>query len=388
MIIKNAKLAYRAAGIAESKNELYDIFIEGDKIKAIRPSEEMEVPRDEALIDAEGKYILPAFADTHFHLRNPGQDYKQTLDEAASALAKGGYAAFVAMANTKPILDKVEDIRALKEEFSKYPTKLFQVSAVTKGLGGKELVNFDELLEVTKIFSDDGRNVDDAAVMREALRQSEKLGFLIMDHSEPETEMVIRNIGLVREVGGHLHFCHVSRKGSMEAIIKAKEEGLKVTVEVTPHHVFRSGINYRVNPPFAEEEDRLFLLEAVKQGYVDYIGSDHAPHTQEDKDKGAPGIANIESCYSMIYTAFKEAGLGLAEIARLMSLNPSKLLGLNLGLEEGREAGLVLVEEGEFKIDAETYETRSKNTPFNGMEVSSRPVATILKGELVYLAAE
>lgn len=385
MIIKNARLAYRAEGVEESRDGLYDIFIEGEEIAAIRPSVEMEIPREEALIDAEGKYILPAFADTHFHLRNPGQDYKQTLDEAATSLAKGGYAAFVAMANTKPVLDKPEDIRALKQEFSKYPTQLFQVSAVTKGLGGKELVDFEELLEVTKIFSDDGRNVDDEAVMREALKESERLGFLIMDHSEPETEMVIRNLDLVREVGGHLHFCHVSRKASMEAIIKAKEEGLKVTVEVTPHHVFRSRINYRVNPPFAEEEDRLFLLEAVKKGYVDYIGSDHAPHTSEDKEKGAPGIANIESCYSMVYTAFREVGLGMAEIARYMSLNPSELLGLNLGLEVGKEASLVLVEEGVFIIEAETYETRSKNTPFDGMEVASRPVATILKGEIAHL---
>lgn len=385
MIIKNAKLAYRAQTVEDSAEGLYDVFIEGERIAAIRPSMDMDIPGAETLIDAEGRYLLPAFADSHFHLRNPGQDYKQTLDEAAKSLAKGGYAAFVAMANTKPVLDNVHDIRFLKEQFSKYPTGLFQVSSVTKGLNGRELVDFEELLAVTKIFSDDGRNVDDENVMREALRASERLGFLIMDHSEPETEMVIRNIGLVREVGGHLHFCHVSRKASMEAVIKAKDEGLKVTVEVTPHHLFRSKINYRVNPPFAEEEDRLFLLEAVKRGYVDYIGSDHAPHTPEDKEKGAPGICNIESCYSMVYTAFKEAGLGLAEIARLMSLNPSELLGLNLGLEAGKEASLVLVEEGRFIIEAEHYETRSKNTPFEGMEVKSRPVATVLKGEIAYL---
>lgn len=385
MIIKNARLAYRAKNVAASDKGLYDIYLHEDKISAIEPAKDIDIPGDEFIVDAEGSLVFPAFVDTHFHLRNPGQEYKQTLLEAATALTKGGYRAFVAMANTKPVLDDVHEIADLKRKFARYPSELFQVSAVTKGLGGKELVNFESLLTVTKIFSDDGRNIDDALIMERALAASQKLGFLIMDHSEPETEMVIRNLDIVRRVGGNLHFCHVSRKASMEAIIKAKKEGLNVSVEVTPHHLFKSNLDYRVNPPFAEEEDRLALIDAIKFGYVDYIGSDHAPHTEEDKANGAPGIANIESCYSMVYTALEAAGVSIEAIARLMSLNPAKLLGLNLGLEAGREASLVIVEEGSYHIDKQAYETRSRNTPFDAMPVKSKPVATIIKGVLEYL---
>lgn len=370
------------------KNRMEDVLVDDGRIKYIGKDKIAEYLKGRDIrhrvVGAEGLYLLPSFVDSHFHLRNPGFEYKQTYEEASDACMKGGYTDVIAMANTKPTVDTCEVLREIKEKSSKFPLNVYQVGSVTKGLMGKELVDFESLMKETAIFSDDGKNIDDENIMKRALALSKELGFLIMDHSEPETEMVIRNLKLAEEVGGNLHFCHISKKGSVEAIVKAKEKGLHVTLEVTPHHIFSHGLSYRVNPPIATNEDRLFLIEAIKRGYIDYIGTDHAPHTHEDKEKGAPGIINIENAYSMIRKVFYDNNIGFMTMIELMATRPATLVNKERGIWEGLVADLILVSDGESKIDTEKFATRSKNTPFEGREVKGEVELTMVKGEVVY----
>lgn len=362
-------------------DEITNILIEGDTIKSIG-SEGTEGALD--IIDAKGMFVMPSFSDSHFHLRNPGHAYKQTYEEASAACMKGGYTDVIALANTNPVVDSIEVLREVKEHTDKLPLDVYQVASVTKALNGKELVDFDTLMDHTKIFSDDGKNVDDISIMKRALKKSEELGFLIMDHSEPESEMVKRNIELVKEVGGHLHFCHISKKESIEALVKAKDAGINVTFEVTPHHLFGIDLDYRVNPPIATKDDVEALIGAIKDGYVDAIGTDHAPHTEEDKKNGSPGIINIENAYSMIRKVFYEQGIDMNTLIQLMSKWPGKLVGKEKGIVEGSVADMVIVSDEEYKIDKESFVTRSKNTPFDGRDVRGRVLMTIAKGDVVY----
>ena len=384
ILIKNAVLTDEHIEIND------DILIEGKLIKYIgkdKIESFMKIYGDKAgmkVIDAQGRYLLPSFTDMHFHLRNPGLEYKQTYKEANDACLRGGYTRVVAMANTVPVADCSEVIEAVADGMKDLPLEVIQIASVTKNLQGKELVDFEELMKYTDIFSDDGKNVDNPEILREALKKSAELGFMILDHDEPETEMVRRNLQILRETGGNLHFCHISRKESMQLIIKAKAEGLKVTVEVTPHHLFSHGLDYRVNPPIASEEDVKFLIESIRDGHVDVIGTDHAPHTDEDKANGAPGIINIETAYAMIRKVFKENAISMKTLAKLMSNNPSFMTGTDSHIREGSEANLVILSDEAWKIDSTKFVTRSRNTPYDGWEVVGKVEYTIAKGEIVY----
>ena len=197
--------------------------------------------------------------------------------------------------------------------------------------------------------------------------------------------MVVRNIDLVRQTGGNMHFCHISKKASMEAIIKAKEEGLPITVEVAPHHIYASNLSYRVNPPFATEEDRLFLIKAIKDGQVDVVATDHAPHTAEDKANGAPGISGIETSFALCHKVFKDNDLPLKILSKLLSASPARFLGLGPSLiRAGMEANIVIIEEKSTKIDSESFESKGKNTPFDKELVYAVIDKTIRKGDILY----
>lgn len=338
-------------------------------------------------IDAKGKILMPSFADLHFHLRNPGQEHKETLESGNRAALRGGYTHMVAMANTNPVVDskeRVEDVLMRNEALAL--CKLYQVCTVTKGMMGKEVADFEKVRAVTRFFSDDGRNIDDPKVMEQALSASKELDFVVMDHSEEETEMVRRNVEIAKQTGGNLHLCHVSKKASMEAIIDAKEKGYSnITVEVTPHHLYAFGLDYRVNPPFAADEDRQFLIEAIRQGYVDAIATDHAPHTPEDKSKGAPGISGTETSLALTHRVFLENNLDMKTLSRLMSYQPMKFLGEGeRTLTEGMPADLVLFEEGKYRIDVEDFLSKGKNTPFDKEEVRAKVVLTMKNGKILY----
>lgn len=383
ILIKNAVL------VDENMEQKTDLLISEDKIKLIgkeqidRFLEQNEVHQMNT-IEAEGKYLLSSFVDMHFHLRNPGFSNKQTYEEAFRAATKGGYTTLVCMANTNPVADCIEVIDIVKENTKNFPINIIQISAVTKGLAGKELVDFEQLIKEVKIFSDDGKNVDNPEILREALKKSKDMKFMILDHDEPEIEMVKRNLELVRETGGKMHFCHISRKESLIAIIEGKKENLDISVEIAPHHIFSYGLDYRVNPPIAGKEDVEFIIESIKNGHIDAIGTDHAPHTEEDKANGAPGIANIETAYSMVRKVFYENGIAMKTLVKLMSNSPARMLGLNSNIVEGNEANLVIVDDKPYKIDKNKFETRSKNTPYHGWDVLGKIEYTIAKGEIIY----
>lgn len=368
-------------------NKKTSILIKDDKIyKKDSDAEKLiaENSFDYKIIDAKNNYVMTSFTDTHFHLRNPGFEYKQTYEEAAIACMKGGYTDVIAMANTKPVCDKVEVFDTIKAGMKNLPLRVYQVGSVTKNLQGKELTDYKKLLEYTHIFSDDGKNVDDPEIMKQALKLSAEYNFLIMDHSQPETEMVIRNIKLAEETGGRLHFCHISKKNSALAIIKAKEKNTNITFEVTPHHIFSSNLDYRVNPPIAGEEDRKFLIDAIKKGYVDSIGTDHAPHTQEDKQNGSPGIINIENSYSMVNRVFYDNDIPKKTLIQMMCIFPSDLIGKTRSLEPGNVADIVIFDDKDDRLDINKLSTRSKNTPYDKREIKGHILMTICSGKIEY----
>ena len=389
--------------IDEVSDYIDDILIDSGKIKligkakitnyiteknqeALLPDLHVQTKLDILELDLCNRLVMPAFVDLHFHMRNPGQEHKETLISANKAAIKGGYTDLLAMANTNPVIDNKTLITEIIEKNNSLGmTRLLQVSAVTKGLNGKDLVDFEKNRKATRFFSDDGKNIDDEQIMREALLASKEHDFIILDHSEEETEMVIRNLDLVRQTGGNLHFCHISKKASMEAIIEAKKEGLKVTVEVAPHHIYASNVSYRVNPPFASEEDRLFLIESIKNGYVDAIATDHAPHTPEDKANNAPGISGIETSFSLCHKVFTDNEISLKLLSKLLSASPAKFLGLSPRvIRAGMQANLVVIEEKKSQIDSSLFESKGKNMPFDKEMVYAVIDKTIRKGDILY----
>ena len=286
------------------------------------------------------------------------------------------------MANTLPVCDRVEIIKEVKEAMKDLPLTVIQAGALSVGLSGTENVDYKKLREETFVFSDDGKNVDSPEIMRSALEESRELDFIIMDHDEPETENVVRNIGLARETRGRLHFCHISKKESIEAINKAKEEGLDITYEITPHHIFAYDNDYKVNPPMGNSEDWEAIIEAARNNQVDAIGTDHAPHSDEDKANGAPGIANIETSFGMVRKIFSENGISIKRQIELMSNNPSEILGIDNRIKEGNQANLIIYNDNESYIQKEKFATRSKNTPFDKMEIKGIIEYTIVGGKL------
>ncbi len=359
-----------------------DVLIAGEKIELIGKEKiDARLQGEEVeMIDGEGKYLSPSFVDLHFHLRNPGQEHKQTFEEASNACIRGGYTKVVAMANTVPIVDSIERIEMVERGMQNLPLEVVQTSAVSVDLRGQQVVDFENLRKKTFVFSDDGRNVDREDVMEQALLKSKELDFMILDHDEPESEMVIRNIELARKTGGRLHFCHISKKESIEAIIKAKEDGLNVSFEFSPHHIFSKNLDYRVNPPIGNDEDNAAILQAIKDGKVDAIATDHAPHTAEDKQKGAPGIANIETAFAMVRKIFADENIPLRTQIALMSNNPSEMLRVDNRIREGARADLVIFNDEIYPIDSSRFVTRSKNTPFDDWMARGKVEYTFVGG--------
>lgn len=378
LLIKNAFL------VGPNGSRVADVLIQDGMIAEVAPEIN---PEDKIeILNAKGKTLMPAMADMHVHLRDPGFTYKENLESGLEAAIKGGFTHVTAMGNTNPVPDNVEVLSDIIQRAEKLNlAEVFQVATVTKGLQGMEIVDFQELRKLTRFFSDDGKNIDNEEIFSKAMRASGELDFKVLDHSEPETEMVIRNIKIAKRERGNLHFCHISRKESMLAIMQAKDEGVNVTVEVTPHHLFGWDLDYKVAPPFATKEDADFLLRAVASGYVDCISTDHAPHTQEDKKNGANGISGLDTAFAIVNTIFQNAGYSLSLLSRLMSLNPMRMMHVNSGcIMEGKEANLIIVNpDEEYQINPENFVSKGKNTPFVGKKVRGKVLCTIKKGKIL-----
>lgn len=381
LLIKNVKI------IDSSMSFKGDLLVENGKISKIDSNINTNDIEGLKIIDGKNKILMPAFIDLHTHLRDPGLTHKEDLETGQKAALKGGFTVLCPMANTKPVCDNEQVMEYVLNKARKLDLcDIKQVCAITENLEGEEIIDIEKMRTYTDLFSDDGYTLHNEKIMRDALSLSKELDFKVLTHCQPEFEIVKRDLNLLKEVGGNLHICHISLKDTLDEIKKYKNDGYKFTCEVGPHHIFGYGLEYRVNPAFAEEEDMKHLIQGIKDGYIDMIGTDHAPHTKEDKEKGAPGISNIEVAFQMVNKVFNENNISLNKLSEMMSANPAKLLGLNQGLiKEGLRADLVIVDsEQEEVIDVSKFISKGKNNPFDGQKVRGKIIMTIRDGRVMY----
>lgn len=422
LLIKNVRVIDPATGT----DKVEDIFVENNVIR--KRGENLNSDADE-VIDASGMIAMPGLIDLHVHLRDPGFEYKETVETGTMAAAAGGVTTVFAMPNTKPVTDSpsvVKDIIKRAEEYGY--ANVSPVAAVTIGQEGRELTDLDALKEAGAIaISEDGKSVMDSWTYREAMKKAAELDMTVLAHCEDkplvhggvvnddeltraaglpgisnsvEDIITIRDILLAKETGAKLHLCHVSTSGAVEMIKEAKAKGLKVTGEVCPHHFILStedmdmtDANYKMNPPLRTKEDVNALKEGLRDGIMDVISTDHAPHSEEEKAKGmidAPfGIVGIETSVALTITELVEKGyLTYMQMAEKMSYNPAKIVGLDRGtLMEGKVADITIIDpNAEYVIDVNTFKSKGKTTPFNGKQVKGKVMYTILGGKIVYTA--
>lgn len=394
LLIKNARI------VDYSQDFIGDIYIENGKIKEVG----LDINIEEVdLIDAKGLTLMPSFIDTHAHFREPGLTYKEDIESGSKAALRGGYTGVCLMANTKPICSSkeiLEEVRNREEELNLID--LHQCISVTKGFNGKDISHLDDFSNDNKVkaISDDGVGVMDSDVMYKAMLKAKEYDWIIMSHAEDhkfshidmriaENIMTLRDIYLAKETGARLHMCHVSTKEAVGYIREAKKQFNNITCEVTPHHIYltKDISNYRVNPPIREKDDASEIINAIKDGIIDCIGTDHAPHTKEDKEKGAPGIVGIETSFSICYTRLVKSGaITLNKLSEIMSTNGANILGMNKGrITPGVEGDIVLLDlDKNIVVNSNDFHSKGKNTPFEGMEFYGEVQMTIKEGRILY----
>lgn len=388
LLLKNARV------VDENTDEILDILIEDGKIQKVGK----DIEADEAkVINLEKYTVMPAFVEMHAHFRDPGFTYKEDIYTGSLAALRGGYTTVNMMANTNPIVSTpeiYEDIMRRGRELNLID--LFQVVSVTENFDGQTLVDYSKFDSPT--LSDDGKGITTSYVLYEALKKAKEHNKLILIHAEDaniskidyrlgEDLETIRDIEIAKALNARLHFCHVSTVGSIEAIERAKKEGYEITCEVAPHHISLYDMDYKVHPPIRAKADVERLIKAIKDGVVDTIATDHAPHSPEDKAKGAPGMVGLESAFCISYTVLvRENGLDIKRLSSLMSRFGAKSLGVNKGLiKEGYNADLVVLDlDKKVKIEAEKLFSKSKNTPFDQKEFYGEVIATFKDGIIKY----
>ena len=425
ILIKNGRLLDPAT----ERDGIFDVLILDGKIAKVAEQIDgdeiaQEKPRH---IDASGYFVMPGLIDLHVHLRDPGLTYKEDIQSGAQAAARGGYTTIFAMPNTKPVIDTPDKVEYVKNKAEKEaPIHVLQVGAVTMGQRGEESADIRGMAQAgIPAISEDGKSVMNAQVYREAMEIASELDLPVLAHCEDihmvnhgvmnaderarqlglrgitnavEDVIVARDILLAKETGARLHLCHCSTKDSVEMIRLAKEAGVKVSGEVCPHHFTLTSedipgddSNYKMNPPLRTAADRDALLKGLKEGILDAIATDHAPHSEEEKNrsmKEAPfGIVGLETAVPLTVTQLLERDiLTPMQMARVMSYQPAKIAGLEAGtLQEGSAADVVLIDpKEEDVIDKKTYASKGRNTPFDGWKVRGKVKMTICGGKIVY----
>ena len=394
ILIKNANV------VDSSQNFIGDVYIENGKIKELGTSINKN---DVEVVDAKGLTLMPAFVDTHAHFRDPGLTHKEDLETGSRAALRGGYTGVCLMGNTSPTCSTKEVLDYVKnKEESLKLIDIHQCVTITKNFDGKTLTHLEEFKndKRVKAISDDGVGVSDSRVMMEAMKIAKENDWVIMSHAEShefsdidmrlaENMMTWRDITLAKVTGAKLHMAHVSTKEAMKYIIDGKCSGVNVTCEVTPHHIALTNDknNYRVNPPIREKSDVDFLLKAISHGDVECIGTDHAPHTKEDKEKGSPGMVGLETAFPICYTKLvKEGVITINKLSEMMSRNPAKILKMNKGnISIGLDGDVVLLDlNKEITINSDEFYSKGKNTPFEGMKYYGEVVMTIKGGQVLY----
>ena len=420
ILIKNGRLI----NPSENLDKVMDIFVEDGIIK--EKAESIEKQAD-TVIDAAGCYVMPGLIDLHVHFRDPGLTYKEDIETGSKAAAKGGFTTVCCMPNTKPVVDNVETVKYIIEKGEKTGlTNVLPVGAVTKNMAGVEITDVEELKKAgICAISEDGKSVMNSGVYRKAMKNAAKANVPVLAHCEDinlveggvinlgdksselrvkgisnavEDVIAMRDIMLAKETGATLHLCHCSTKDSVEMVKRAKEEGIKVTAEVCPHHfsmcsddITSNDGNFKMNPPLRAREDMKALIKGLQDDIMDVISTDHAPHSAEEKAKDlehAPfGIVGLETSVALTVTNLVKKGyLTPMQMAAKMSYNPAKVLGIPKGtLDEGKIADITIIDpDKEYTIDVNTFESKGKNTPFDGYKVSGEVEYTILNGKVVY----
>jgi dihydroorotase len=355
------------------------------------------------IIDAGGNYISPGFIDLHVHLREPGFEYKEDIQSGTKAAVKGGITTVCCMPNTMPCLDNPNEIKYVLE--SKAYCNVLPVGAITKSQLGEELTDFAALKKSGVIaLSDDGKPIESDDLMREALIKAKENDMLIMSHcedltlmgNEAEDKITKRDIDLACETNARLHICHVSTRNSVEYIAAAKQRGNNITAETCPHYfvltdedVLKYGVNARMNPPLRSSEDREKIIDGIKSGVFDCITTDHAPHSDEDKNTGMNGITGLETSFALGVTYLvKQNHITLAKLIELMTINPAKIIRINKDkgkIEVGQSGDFVVFNIDEkFIFDKNECYSKSKNTPFHGFELYGKILYTVVHGNVIY----
>lgn len=376
---------YRNARLIDAQGERYgDLCTQDGVITSCAPLCWQKADR---VIDMRRNALMPAFIDLHCHLRDPGYPEKETMETGMRAALKGGYAHLIAMANTNPVMATPALVLANHEKANRlHLCKLTQAAAAGESLGDEQPTDRAGLSRVTKVLSNDGKTIFSDDFMRQLLLDSTEYGFLISTHCQPERKIVERDLNLLREVGGNLHIGHISRAETVEMVRKAKAEGLQLTCEVTPHHLFGWDNDYKVNPPLRTRADVDALIEGIQDGTIDCLATDHAPHTPADKANGMAGISNIEHAFQIYLKVFHENHIPLTRLSEMLSLAPAKRLGIKAGLFlPGYAANVTALSvEEESEIDTLAMISRSHNTPFHGRKVMGRVLRTVIDGETRY----
>lgn len=419
IIIKNGQLLTK-----EGELQKVDIFIEHGIIQEIGDTITKEA---EETIDAKGLLVAPGFIDVHVHLREPGGEKKETIATGTLAAAKGGYTTVAPMPNTRPVPDSKEQMQWLQKRIEETATvRVLPYASITVRELGKDLTNFVELKAAGAFaFTDDGVGVQDASMMLEAMKRAAEIGMPIVAHCEENTLInkgsvhegifsrnhgingipsvcesvhIARDVLLAEAANCHYHVCHISTKESVRVVRDAKRAGIKVTAEVTPHHLLLCeddipGLdpNYKMNPPLRSADDRKALIEGLLDGTIDMIATDHAPHTTAEKAEGmelAPfGIVGLETAFPLLYTHFVKKGImSLKQLVDFLTEKPADVFGLPYGtLEIGKEADISLIDLNQVEaIDPDKFLSKGRNTPFGGWECAGWPMLTMVGGKIVW----
>jgi len=415
----------RVVDPSEGLDGLLDVLIDRGRITAVGPRLAAAAER---IVDAAGLLIVPGLIDMHVHLREPGFEAKETILTGARAAVRGGFTTVCAMPNTRPVNDRRETTeRILAEARRAGLANILPIAAVTLDSAGRELTDMADLVAAGAVaFSDDGRPVPDSRTMRRALEAAAAAGSLIIDHCEdlslaeggvinegrasarlglpgipPDSEdiAVSRDIILAEALGARVHIAHLSTAGSVRMVGEAKTRGVRVSAEATPHHLLLTDealgtrdTNFKMNPPLRSAVDAAALVEGLRTGAVDAVATDHAPHTTEEKARAfeaAPfGIVGLETAVSLVLDRLVRPGtISLARFVELMSAGPARILGLAQKgrIAVGSDADLTLIDPDlPVTVDKNTFESKGRNTPFDGWALRGGPVMTVVGGRIVY----
>lgn len=419
IIIKNGQLLTNEGELLQQ-----DVLINDGKIEEIGES---IVVNDHEVIDATGQLVTAGFVDLHVHLREPGGEHKETIATGTQAAARGGFTTIAAMPNTRPVPDSKEQMETLHKRITETGVvEVLPYASITIREAGVELTDFAALKEAGAFaFTDDGVGVQSADMMYSAMKKAAEVDMAIVAHCEENTLIhkgavhegkfskaqgingipsvcesvhIARDVLLAEAANCHYHVCHISTKESVRVVRDAKRAGIKVTAEVTPHHLLLSeedipglDTNYKMNPPLRGKDDQEALLEGLLDGTIDFIATDHAPHAAEEKAEGMTlspfGIVGLETAFPLLYTNFVKKGIfTLKQLIDFLTRKPAESFSLNRGLlQKGSRADIVLLDlEKEEAIDPDTFLSKGKNTPFAGWKCKGWPTTTIVAGKVVF----